>query len=183
MQKKDPIIPQLPLSWFGSILVFFLRMLPLPGTLFLFSCICGWFLPNVTENRHVRMSVKLLPSTEVFVWLAGMRECRQHILGEKPLSQRECIQGENRAWIAVSKGKFERQMEGLDSMGKEGRKERVRWLARAELSMLPGTLLVIHFSPLGETQSKTTAQWPEMLFSTGGPPRKIFNFKGKPLSP
>lgn len=69
-------------------------------------------------------SVKILPSMESFVEPIGKIAVRHRILGEKTLSQRECIQEENKTWIAIDKAKLERWMEGVGSMGKEREKER-----------------------------------------------------------
>lgn len=46
-------------------------------------------------------SVKILPSMESFVEPIGKIAVRHQILGEKTLSQRECIQEENKTWIAI----------------------------------------------------------------------------------
>ena len=66
----------------------------------------------------------MLPSTQSFVEPIGKRAVRHHILGEKALSERECIQEENTTSIAIYKAELERRMEGVGSMGKEREKER-----------------------------------------------------------
>lgn len=60
---------------------------------------------------------------EIFVKPVGKIAIRHHILGGKPLSRRECIQEENKTWIAIYKAEFERQMEGVVPWErKEGKK-------------------------------------------------------------
>lgn len=137
------------------------------------------------------MSVKLLPSMEVFVWPSGVRERGQHILVKNPFHSESAFKEKIRAWIAVSKGKFERQKKGPDSMGKERRKERA-----------PGDLPEESWLPARETFFFATRNLgSNILFSTGRDPgqragndwkcfsllgvhqESIQRLGGKPLSP
>lgn len=133
------------------------------------------------------MSVKLLPSMEVFVWPSGIGSAGSAFLVKSPFHRESAFKEKIELESLLSKGKFERQMEGLDSMGKEKEKKgsgdlpEESWLWR-ESSFNAARNLASHtlFSP-GRDPRQNDRAMTGNAFLHWGPTKKAF--KGLTESP